>query len=342
MLLYLSKLLSVCPLCPHDLLFYLYRHHSYHSVSTGIALTLLPVQTSLLLFYLYRHHSYFSTSTSYSYAYTNITRTVLPLQTFTVPLLQTSLLLFYLYKHLPHCSASTYTLRLLFCVYNHCVSAAQPGECINHYESCSVSGCDVRISPHTFVGLDGIEIRSNVCIWPRVYVCVVFQMVFSSGVVQIRLDRFTVNRDNIAMDTCCQANTCRCGIRMRACVFDRNDTRCDDASLQTSDLIGESSCFAICCITTCRWRQWWVILLCHLLHQNMPVTSMVNFLALSFVASQHAGDVSGESYCFVICCGDLPGTSWVSHLSLLFVASQHAGDVSGESSCCVICCITTC
>ena len=130
-------------------------------------------------------------------------------------------------------------------------------------------------------------------------------MVFSSGVVQIRLDRFTVNRENIAIDTCCQANTCSCGIRMRACVFDRNDTRCDDSSLQTSDLIGE-------------------------------------YLALSFVASQHAVNVSGESSCFDICCGDLPVTSRVSHLALSFVASQHAGDVSGESSCFVICCITTC
>ena len=76
----------------------------------------------------------------------------------------------------------------------------------------------------------------------------VLQTVLSSGVVQVRLDRFSVNRENLPMDTCCQANTCRCGIRMRACVFDRNDTRCDDSSLQSSDFIGESSWCIFDCV----------------------------------------------------------------------------------------------
>ncbi|XP_025083659.1 uncharacterized protein LOC112557816 [Pomacea canaliculata] len=60
-----------------------------------------------------------------------------------------------------------------------------------------------------------------------------------TGVVEVRMDRFSVTPSDVTADSCCTAKTCDCSMRMRVCVFNRNESVCSDREMQESDSLGQ-------------------------------------------------------------------------------------------------------
>lgn len=53
------------------------------------------------------------------------------------------------------------------------------------------------------------------------------------------MDRFSVTPSDVTADSCCTAKTCDCSMRMRVCVFNRNESVCSDREMQESDSLGQ-------------------------------------------------------------------------------------------------------